>query len=119
MPRSPTTRHGPSRRASHKSLGKFPLIMNHKMAALGLKSPFPSTSGDLSGQERSEKDLEKLKQQLEEPVLMPLPDSGADGPLDWAHLVDAAKAFEGRFYLSRNLWKILSLTYRGRSTSVF
>lgn len=27
---------------------------------------------------------------------MPLPDTGADGPLDWAHLVDAAKAFEGR-----------------------
>lgn len=26
---------------------------------------------------------------------MPLPDAGADGPLDWAHLVDAAKAFEG------------------------
>uniref|UniRef100_H2ULQ9 Signal induced proliferation associated 1 like 1 n=1 Tax=Takifugu rubripes TaxID=31033 RepID=H2ULQ9_TAKRU len=70
MPRSPTNRHGPSRRASHKSLG------------------------DLSSQERSEKDLEKLKQQLEDPVLMPLPDSGADGPLDWAHLVDAAKAFE-------------------------
>lgn len=59
---------------------------------------YPSKSGDLSGQERSEKDLEKLKQQLEDPVLMPLPDSGADGPLDWAHLVDAAKAFEGRFY---------------------
>lgn len=28
---------------------------------------------------------------------MPLPDAGADGPLDWAHLVDAAKAFEGRY----------------------
>lgn len=63
---------------------------------------YPSNSGDLSGQERSEKDLEKLKQQLEDPVLMPLPDSGADGPLDWAHLVDAAKAFEGRF---NYLWK--------------
>lgn len=25
---------------------------------------------------------------------MPLPDAGADGPLDWAHLVHAAKAFE-------------------------
>lgn len=30
---------------------------------------------------------------------MPLPDTGADGPLDWAHLVDAAKAFEGRHTL--------------------
>lgn len=42
-----------------------------------------------------------------DPVLMPLPDAGADGPLDWAHLVDAAKAFEGRhmsefhFFLKR------------------
>lgn len=55
-----------------------------------------SPSGDLSDQERSGKDPEKLKQQLEDAVLMPLPDTGADGPLDWAHLVDAAKAFEGR-----------------------
>uniref|UniRef100_A0A669BCT1 Signal induced proliferation associated 1 like 1 n=1 Tax=Oreochromis niloticus TaxID=8128 RepID=A0A669BCT1_ORENI len=71
IPRSPTTRHGPSRRASHKSLG------------------------DLSAPDSSELDQERKKQQLQEPVLMPLPDTGADGPLDWAHLVDAAKAFEG------------------------
>ncbi|KAG7237280.1 hypothetical protein INR49_032613 [Caranx melampygus] len=71
MPRSPTTRHGPSRRASHKSLG------------------------DLSAPESSELEQEKKRQQLQDPVLMPLPDAGADGPLDWAHLVDAAKAFEG------------------------
>lgn len=70
MPRSPTTRHGPGRRASHKSLG------------------------DLSAPESLELDQERKKQQLQEPVLMPLPDTGADGPLDWAHLVDAAKAFE-------------------------
>uniref|UniRef100_A0A669FAA8 Signal induced proliferation associated 1 like 1 n=1 Tax=Oreochromis niloticus TaxID=8128 RepID=A0A669FAA8_ORENI len=70
IPRSPTTRHGPSRRASHKSLG------------------------DLSAPDSSELDQERKKQQLQEPVLMPLPDTGADGPLDWAHLVDAAKAFE-------------------------
>ncbi|KAE8289813.1 hypothetical protein D5F01_LYC11523 [Larimichthys crocea] len=70
MPRSPTTRHGPSRRASHKSLG------------------------DLSATESSELEQERKRQQLQDPVLMPLPDSGADGPLDWAHLVDAAKAFE-------------------------
>ncbi|KAK2826171.1 hypothetical protein Q5P01_020385 [Channa striata] len=70
IPRSPTARHGPSRRASHKSLG------------------------DLSAPESSELELERKRQQLQEPHLMPLPDSGADGPLDWAHLVDAAKAFE-------------------------
>ncbi|XP_026159805.1 signal-induced proliferation-associated 1-like protein 1 isoform X4 [Mastacembelus armatus] len=70
MPRSPTTRNGPSRRASHKSLG------------------------DLSAPQSSELEQERKRQQLQEPVLMPLPDAGADGPLDWAHLVDAAKAFE-------------------------
>ncbi|XP_022067592.1 signal-induced proliferation-associated 1-like protein 1 isoform X1 [Acanthochromis polyacanthus] len=70
IPRSPTTRHGPSRRASHKSLG------------------------DLSAPESSELEQERKRQQLQDPVLMPLPDTGADGPLDWAHLVDAAKAFE-------------------------
>ncbi|KAF3701310.1 Signal-induced proliferation-associated 1-like protein 1 [Channa argus] len=70
IPRSPTARHGPSRRASHKSLG------------------------DLSAPESSELELERKRQQLQEPVLMPLPDSGTDGPLDWADLVDAAKAFE-------------------------
>ncbi|XP_062413190.1 signal-induced proliferation-associated 1-like protein 1 isoform X2 [Pungitius pungitius] len=68
VPRSPTARHGPGRRASHKSLG------------------------DLSAPESSE--LERKRQQPQDAVLMPLPDPGADGPLDWAHLVDAAKAFE-------------------------
>ncbi|XP_072222216.1 signal-induced proliferation-associated 1-like protein 1 [Leuresthes tenuis] len=70
VPRSPTTRKGASRRASHKSLG------------------------DLTASESSELELERKRQQQLEPVLMPLPDTGADGPLDWAHLVDAAKAFE-------------------------
>uniref|UniRef100_A0A8C4EC40 Signal-induced proliferation-associated 1-like protein 1 n=1 Tax=Dicentrarchus labrax TaxID=13489 RepID=A0A8C4EC40_DICLA len=78
MPRSPTTRHGPSRRASHKSLG------------------------DLSAPESSELEQERKRQQLQDPVLMPLPDTGADGPLDWAHLVDAAKAFEGRHMFNFN-----------------
>lgn len=55
--------------------------------------PFP---GDLSAPESSELEQERNRQQLQDPVLMPLPDTGADGPLDWAHLVDAAKAFEGR-----------------------
>ncbi|XP_069574759.1 signal-induced proliferation-associated 1-like protein 1 [Brachyistius frenatus] len=70
IPRSPTTRNAAGRRASHKSLG------------------------DLSAPATSELELERKRQQLEEPVLMPLPDAGVDGPLDWAHLVDAAKAFE-------------------------
>ncbi|XP_034419563.1 signal-induced proliferation-associated 1-like protein 1 [Cyclopterus lumpus] len=70
MPRSPTARHGPSRRTSHKSLG------------------------DLSAPESSDLELERKRQQLQDAVLMPLPDTEADGPLDWAHLVDAAKAFE-------------------------
>uniref|UniRef100_A0A1A8FR85 Signal-induced proliferation-associated 1 like 1 n=2 Tax=Nothobranchius korthausae TaxID=1143690 RepID=A0A1A8FR85_9TELE len=72
IPRSPITRHGPSRRASHKSLG------------------------DLSAPESSDLEQQRRRKQLqqEDPVLMPLPDPGSDGPLDWAHLVDAAKAFE-------------------------
>lgn len=49
--------------------------------------------GDLSAPEISEREHEKNQQ---DPALMPLPDTGADGPLDWAHLVDAAKAFEGK-----------------------
>lgn len=55
------------------------------------------TSGDLSATASSEleQDRKKKQQQLQETALMPLPDHGADGPLDWAHLVDAAKAFEG------------------------
>uniref|UniRef100_A0A8C7XSM5 Signal induced proliferation associated 1 like 1 n=1 Tax=Oryzias sinensis TaxID=183150 RepID=A0A8C7XSM5_9TELE len=76
LPRSPTTRHGSTRRASHKSLG------------------------DLSASQSSELEKERKRrqhqqqQQQQDPSLMPLPDAGVDGPLDWAHLVDAAKAFE-------------------------
>ncbi|RVE57116.1 hypothetical protein OJAV_G00213090 [Oryzias javanicus] len=72
LPRSPTTRHGSNRKASHKSLG------------------------DLSASESSEleKERKRQQQQQQDPALMPLPDAGVDGPLDWAHLVDAAKAFE-------------------------
>ncbi|XP_028994405.1 signal-induced proliferation-associated 1-like protein 1 isoform X2 [Betta splendens] len=70
IPRSPVARHGSSRRASHKSLG------------------------DLTAPEASELEQERKRQQLQELALMPLAGSGADGPLDWAHLVDAAKAFE-------------------------
>ncbi|KAK7904954.1 hypothetical protein WMY93_017561 [Mugilogobius chulae] len=68
MPRSPTTRNG--RRQSHKSMG------------------------DLSAPDSMEFEQDKRTQQAEDSVLMPLPDPGTDGPLDWAHLVDAAKAFE-------------------------
>uniref|UniRef100_A0A673C809 Signal-induced proliferation-associated 1-like protein 1 n=1 Tax=Sphaeramia orbicularis TaxID=375764 RepID=A0A673C809_9TELE len=70
IPRSPTARHTQARRPSHKSMG------------------------DLSAPESTESEQDRKRLQLEEPVLMPLPDTGADGPLDWAHLVDAAKAFE-------------------------
>ncbi|KAM9842313.1 signal-induced proliferation-associated 1-like protein 1 [Aulostomus maculatus] len=70
VPRSPTARHVASRRTSHKSLG------------------------DLSAPESSEVEQERKRQQLQDSVVMPLPDTRADGPLDWAHLVDAAKAFE-------------------------
>lgn len=53
--------------------------------------------GDLSASESSEleKERKRQQQQQQDPALMPLPDAGVDGPLDWAHLVDAAKAFEG------------------------
>ena len=64
--------------------------------------------GDLSTQGCSEKEQERKKQQLQDPVLMPLPDTGADGPLDWAHLVDAAKAFEGRHALCVNFLLLIS-----------
>uniref|UniRef100_A0A3P8UI08 Signal induced proliferation associated 1 like 1 n=1 Tax=Cynoglossus semilaevis TaxID=244447 RepID=A0A3P8UI08_CYNSE len=72
LPRSPTARQGPSRRASHKSLGDLSATASSEL----------------------EQDRKKKQQQLQETALMPLPDHGADGPLDWAHLVDAAKAFE-------------------------
>ncbi|XP_061898239.1 signal-induced proliferation-associated 1-like protein 1 isoform X2 [Entelurus aequoreus] len=65
VPRSPTARNVASRRTSHKSLGN-------------LSPPESTESG----------------QQLQDASLMPLPDTRTDGPLDWAHLVDAAKAFE-------------------------
>lgn len=70
IPRSPTARSAQGRRQSHKSMG------------------------DLSAPESMDFEQDKKNLQLEDPVLMPLPDAGADGPLDWAHLVDAAKAFE-------------------------
>ncbi|CAL8272481.1 unnamed protein product [Merluccius merluccius] len=78
VPRSPTARNTASRRASHKSLGKAEL----------------NTHRDLSGPERSSVHQDIKSQQLQDAVLMPLPGAGADAPLDWAHLVDAAKAFE-------------------------
>ncbi|XP_019725799.1 signal-induced proliferation-associated 1-like protein 1 isoform X1 [Hippocampus comes] len=70
VPRSPTARNAASRRTSHKSLG------------------------NLSAPESSDLEQERAKQQAQDPALMPLPDTRTDGPLDWAHLVDAAKAFE-------------------------
>uniref|UniRef100_A0A4W5NTL1 Signal induced proliferation associated 1 like 1 n=1 Tax=Hucho hucho TaxID=62062 RepID=A0A4W5NTL1_9TELE len=70
VPRSPTARHAPPRQPSHKSLGDL----------------CESSSQDQGG----------MMQQLGDPGLMPLPNSGADRALDWSNLVDAAKAFEGR-----------------------
>uniref|UniRef100_A0A674B078 Signal induced proliferation associated 1 like 1 n=1 Tax=Salmo trutta TaxID=8032 RepID=A0A674B078_SALTR len=70
VPRSPTARHAPPRQPSHKSLGDL----------------CESSSQDQGG----------MRQQLGDPGLMPLPNSGADRALDWSNLVDAAKAFEGR-----------------------
>ncbi|KAM9571129.1 signal-induced proliferation-associated 1-like protein 1 isoform 2-T2 [Salvelinus alpinus] len=76
IPRSPTARHAPPRQPSHKSLG------------------------DLC--ESSSQDQEGRRQQLGDPCLMPLPNSGADRALDWSNLVDAAKAFEVQRLLSVN-----------------
>ncbi|XP_045065070.1 signal-induced proliferation-associated 1-like protein 1 isoform X3 [Coregonus clupeaformis] len=70
IPRSPTARHVPPRQPSYKSLGDL----------------CESSSQDQGGR----------RQQLGDPGLMPLPNSGADRALDWSNLVDAAKAFEGR-----------------------
>ncbi|XP_066550989.1 signal-induced proliferation-associated 1-like protein 1 isoform X4 [Amia ocellicauda] len=78
VPRSPTTRNMPLRRPSY---------------TLGVK-----LHGDLSASDTSLSDLhdrrrQQQQQPLQDPGLMPLPDT--DTGLDWSHLVDAAKAFEG------------------------
>ncbi|XP_046903833.1 signal-induced proliferation-associated 1-like protein 1 [Hypomesus transpacificus] len=69
LPRSPTAQHATPRRPSHKSLG------------------------DLSTSDSCGSDPGR-RRQLQEQVLMPLPDPGADPALNWSNLVDAAKAFE-------------------------
>ncbi|XP_053701877.1 signal-induced proliferation-associated 1-like protein 1 [Synchiropus splendidus] len=61
--------------------------------------PRSPTARQTAGRRTSHKslgDLTATESTLEpqDPVLMPLPDSRVDAPLDWAHLVDAAKAFE-------------------------
>ncbi|KAM6912911.1 signal-induced proliferation-associated 1-like protein 1 [Xenentodon cancila] len=83
LPRSPTTRQGPARRASHKSLGD-------------LLAPESSEMEQEKKRRLQQKQQQQQQQQQEDPALMPLPDTGVDGPLDWEHLVDAAKAFEER-----------------------
>ena len=50
--------------------------------------------GDLSTSDSCGSDPGR-RRQLQEQVLMPLPDPGADPALNWSNLVDAAKAFEG------------------------
>ncbi|KAG5857595.1 hypothetical protein ANANG_G00021110 [Anguilla anguilla] len=75
VPRSPTVRGVALRRPPY---------------ALGAK-----LHGDLSASETSLSELQdRQRQPLQDPGLMPLPDTDADSGLDWCHLVDAAKAFE-------------------------
>uniref|UniRef100_A0A8C8D290 Signal induced proliferation associated 1 like 1 n=1 Tax=Oncorhynchus tshawytscha TaxID=74940 RepID=A0A8C8D290_ONCTS len=81
IPRSPTARHAPPRQPSHKSLGDL----------------CESSSQDQGGR----------RQQLGDPCLMPLPNSGADRALDWSNLVDAAKALK--------LWLATPLDYFNES----
>lgn len=53
-------------------------------------------SGEFSASDSSLTDIqEQRRQPMPDPGLMPLPDSAAD--LDWSNLVDAAKAFEGKY----------------------
>ncbi|KAJ8288874.1 hypothetical protein COCON_G00015330, partial [Conger conger] len=74
VPRSPTVRNIPLRRPNY---------------ALGAK-----LHGDLSASDTSLSELQdRQRQPLQDPGLMPLPDTDDSG-LDWCHLVDAAKAFE-------------------------
>lgn len=55
-----------------------------------------STLGEFSASDSSLTDIqEQRRQPMPDPGLMPLPDSASD--LDWSNLVDAAKAFEGKF----------------------
>uniref|UniRef100_W5N3Q3 Signal-induced proliferation-associated 1 like 1 n=1 Tax=Lepisosteus oculatus TaxID=7918 RepID=W5N3Q3_LEPOC len=82
VPRSPTTRNMPLRRPSY---------------TLGVKS----LHGDLSASDTSLSELhDRRRQPLQDPCLMPLPDT--DTGLDWSHLVDAAKAFEGKEIIRTN-----------------
>ncbi|XP_061098886.1 signal-induced proliferation-associated 1-like protein 1 [Conger conger] len=87
VPRSPTTRGVPLRRPSYK---------------LGV-----ALHGDLSASDTSLADLHDRRRQPPKDLnLMPLPDSDMDSGLDWTHLVDVAKAFEGRstsFFSTRDL----------------
>uniref|UniRef100_A0A8C7DLR2 Signal induced proliferation associated 1 like 1 n=1 Tax=Oncorhynchus kisutch TaxID=8019 RepID=A0A8C7DLR2_ONCKI len=104
IPRSPTTRHAPPRQPSHKSLGYMgdsKQVMCNLLVCtlfcsnlLSLVPPLLFPAGDLC--ESSSQDQGGRRQQLGDPCLMPLPNSGADRALDWSNLVDAAKAFEGR-----------------------
>lgn len=65
--------------------------------------------GEFSASDSSLTDIQdQRKQPMPDPGLMPLPDSASD--LDWSNLVDAAKAFEGKYskYLT---WKAYMLLY--------
>jgi len=62
----------------------------------GVYNLFCITLGEFSASDSSLTDIqEQRRQPMPDPGLMPLPDSASD--LDWSNLVDAAKAFEGKF----------------------
>lgn len=62
----------------------------------GVCNLFCIVLGEFSASDSSLTDIqEQRRQPMPDPGLMPLPDSASD--LDWSNLVDAAKAFEGKF----------------------
>lgn len=62
----------------------------------GVYNLFCIVTGEFSASDSSLTDIqEQRRQPMPDPGLMPLPDSASD--LDWSNLVDAAKAFEGKF----------------------
>lgn len=70
--------------------------LNGSFFFLSLFVLFCVASGEFSASDSSLTDIqEQRRQPMPDPGLMPLPDSASD--LDWSNLVDAAKAFEGRY----------------------
>ncbi|KAG5846874.1 hypothetical protein ANANG_G00119600 [Anguilla anguilla] len=98
VPRSPTTRGVPLRRPSYK---------------LGV-----ALHGDLSASDTSLADLHDRRRQPPKDLnLMPLPDSDHHSGLDWTHLVDVAKAFEGERVRSTSFFSTRDLSQRRGSAA--